>query len=449
MKRVNRERVFGSVQRFLDDVKKNRLQSPPEWDTFMWRGWRQLPDGSWEREFVVSKDGEHALHDCINEILKNKEVKENLSVNDLLDMIFDFARPYLNQEPGFEELKKNSVDKFLSRLEKEMASLAATTVAIPIHNLYLDIDEMTVGKVRFSGLDAVRQRVRGSLSGIHDPQTVDELVRHYVDELVEYEPDLEKVAWAEVEIVASFERAQERAEEEIDHALNLLRLCLSSRKTILHSQFDIEPVKAFGFGIYTVTYPDISRALPRETPIPAKFDKAALGWFQANDLDKISDALAKKAGERTDLERRAISAADWFGTGVKSGEDVQRFIHFVTAGESLLLRKSDLLVGLSASLRERMALLLGINYQQRKKISDLVAKLYKIRNRIIHEGQTYVDPGALQSLGRMVSEAIFRVAEMLLKYQSLDVLVQAFDKMKLSVPGEVWTDFILGREMET
>jgi len=447
MKGVSGEIVFESVTRLLDNVKRNRLQSPPEWDIFMERGVRQLADGSWKPEFVVSKDGEHALYDCIDEIQKNEEIEDNLSVNDLLDMIFDFTRPYLNQEPGYEELNQKRVNKFLSSIEKEMASLAPISVAIPIHNLYFDVGEMTVGKVRLSGLDDVRQRVRASQIGIDDSQTVDQLVREYVDGLVEYEPDLEKVAWAEVEVVASFERAKERAEDEINHALNLLRLCLSSRKTVLHSQFDIEPVKAFGS--YTVTYPDISRALPRKTPIPARFDEAALGWFRANHLDKISDALAKKAGERTDLERRVISAAYWFGTGVKSGEDVQRFVNFVTAGESLLLRKSDLLVGLSASLRERMALLLGINYQQRKKIADLVAKLYKVRNRIIHEGQTYVDPGALQSLGRMVSEAIFRVAEMLPKYQSLDALVQAFDKMKLSVPGEVWTDLILGREVET
>lgn len=449
MKGVNGKRVLESVQRFLDDVKKNRLQPPPDWDVFMERGVRQLPDGSWEPEFVVSKDGKHALYDCVGEIMKNKEVSENLSVNDLLDMIFDFSCPYLNQEPGYEELKKNSVDRFLSRPEKEMASLAPIAVAIPIHNLYLDIGEMTVGKVRFSGFGAVRQRVKESQTVMHDAQTVDQFVRQYVDELVEHAPGLEKVAWAEVETVASFQRAKERATDEIGHALNLLRLCLSSRKTILHSQFDTEPVKGFGFGSYTVTYPDISLASQRTTPLPAKFDEAAVEWFRANHLDKISNALAKRAGERSDLEGRAIAAADWFGAGVKSSEDVQRFINFVTAGESLLLRRSDMSVGLSASLRERMALLLGHDYQGRKKIADLVGKLYDIRSNVIHEGQTYVDPGALQALGRIVSSAIFRVAEMLPKYQSLDALVQTFDKMKLSVPGEEWMAFVLGGEVET
>lgn len=447
MKGVNRELVFKSIERFLDDVKRNRLQSPPDWDIFMERGVRQLADGSWEPEFVVSKDGEHALYECIDKILKNEEVKENLSVNDLLDMIFDFTRPYLKQEPGYEELKRNSVDKFLSRLEREIANLAPITVATPIHNLYLDIGEMTVGKVRLSGLDAVRQRVKESQTGIHDAQTVDQLVGQYVDELVEYGPGLEKVAWAEVEIVASFERAKERASDEIDHALNLLRLCLSSLKTVLYSQFDTEPVK--GFGCYTVTYPDISHALPRKTPLPAKFDEAALEWFRANHLDRISDALAKKDGERSDLERRAISAADWFGAGVKSSEEVQCFINFVTAAESLLLRKSDISVGLKASLRERMALLLGTDYQERKKVADLVGKLYDIRCEVVHEGQTYVDPGALQVLGKLVYSAIFRVAEMLPRFRSLDDLVRAFNKMKLSVPGDVWMDLILGREMET
>jgi hypothetical protein len=103
-------------------------------------------------------------------------------------------------------------------------------------------------------------------------------------------------------------------------------------------------------------------------------------------------AILGKA-QRTDLEGRIITAAEWIGKARRDRDDAKAFVQAVFALEALMqYQPKGVLVSPSLTYRmaETSAYLLGGSPTERKQIADDVDEVYKARSSIVHYGSTTV-----------------------------------------------------------
>src|SRR5215216_3884223 len=103
-------------------------------------------------------------------------------------------------------------------------------------------------------------------------------------------------------------------------------------------------------------------------------------------FSKIANILTKK---RNKLEDRVVSAIQWAGKATVERRKEEAFLLYAISLESLVLLENEK-EELGYRLRTRVAHLLGIDLDGRKKISKRVRDLYDVRSKIVHSGSYQV-----------------------------------------------------------
>ena len=109
----------------------------------------------------------------------------------------------------------------------------------------------------------------------------------------------------------------------------------------------------------------------------------------------------------------------------------ERLLKTMVALESLLIIGNE---PVQNNIAERAAFILGLNYNDRKRIKKFIKDMYKLRSNVVHRGFTYISIGELKHLISLVRETII---VLILKKDRFGLETQQdfyewFEKKKLS-----------------
>jgi hypothetical protein len=430
MRNVNTKKVSENLRKVLLDSSDYR-QNPNHPLVVMQIGSHKVAD-RYEPEFVLTRDSRSALSNCIDEIRKNPDVKQTLTRNDTEKQALEFARRFLDSIPNSEELERQAA-KFLSSLEAQLAGQIMRVVGAPIYNLYMEMEDFSIGNIQFTTFNDFVQRMTNKV------QQVTEGELNQQDILLHIEEAPKDVAWAEVSLIATLARARERGVEDINRALNLLRLCFATFVSAFWDYgFDLRQVPRIiqeHSRVYSAEKPpdgDLMSLTSIAKVLPLKINENMAQWFNHHKLHLVSETLKKDATQWTDLEKRLISAIDWFGLAVRSSFDVHRFVNLMTAVEALLADEGDYREGgISYRLQERVALILGERLEQRLSIQDKVKRLYIVRSKIVHGDTQEVSREDLDSQAALTINVILALVNKLPNWTTFDEVEKCLTELRL------------------
>jgi len=124
-------------------------------------------------------------------------------------------------------------------------------------------------------------------------------------------------------------------------------------------------------------------------------------------LARAHALLASK--ERGGFEARTVTALVWAGRARAANQRDQAFLFYGIALEALLVKKTNH-GGVGDRLRLRAAHLVGLTAEAKRVVYDLIGRLYKSRNALVHTGDaSSVTENVLSDMVWLVSRAITRV----------------------------------------
>ncbi|MFC5587539.1 hypothetical protein ACFPRA_01280 [Sporosarcina soli] len=160
--------------------------------------------------------------------------------------------------------------------------------------------------------------------------------------------------------------------------------------------------------------------------------------FFLEDIEKLGkkafgDLLDKHLSyETSDLDNSILRSITWFGEAKVELDQGARFIKLMLAIESLF--NSNINDPITATLRDRLAFVLGETIEERIEISSQFTDLYKLRSKIVHHGSSHVGYEELLNLQDRAANAIveFLMNEELLALKDKKELQSFFEKKKFS-----------------
>ena len=100
-------------------------------------------------------------------------------------------------------------------------------------------------------------------------------------------------------------------------------------------------------------------------------------------LEKINKIMLKHQSERTDIEKRLLSAIKLSGSSYNYREHYEAFLKLMISLEALFLEDRETK---KDNLAERVAFLITEIPKERIKVYNAMKNLYEIRSDIVHEG---------------------------------------------------------------
>lgn len=380
--------------------------------------------------FFLTLDGIKAIRGIIADI------------RDFLETAINFSDEYLEKaiDDAIIQLLPVKEKEILTAARKQvdtiLAILATTPVdwslLIPIVNLEMEMDNIRIGKVCFHKYDEgdskkLQSRVLAAYEVLHkkNPSTVpQEIPAALLSNLKEtFEKQFAKHVYAEVNMSAvDSKRAEDIAMQSLRTALDALYFYR------LDSHF-IDP-------FFAVDHFDVQGGIRQDTQslilfsekqisfpqkltgfvMPFILTKTALSFMKANGLDALSDILATDTLTRTDFEADLITAIRFCALSVRDKQLANAFVNSVISLEALLMDEHE---QISDNLSERVAFIIGQNLVERNGYFDEMKRLYGIRSKIVHSGNTDIRHSDLSLLRRSIAYRC--IVNLLKSYKSLKI----------------------------
>ncbi len=327
-------------------------------------------------------------------------------------------------------------DQMVQRLES--ASPTSWEIYLPVENLAVS-QEFIIGRVSIKMFD---DETRGLILGrlVKPLQQRPNLLEARVETEKLFHDQLAKnyagraVIRVETTAVDNV-RAKESAIELAETALNVLRFY--SRGAIRHD------ARAYRMqiGLKGTIYRDQlwTVALARETPGHSMhFDNTGylhrleLGQKEFSQMESgsfrtLHEILMKEPAQRTAFERLVINSINLFGSAMNNPDTVAAFVYTVVALESILLKKGE---PMKTLLAERIALLLGRDFNERMFYFEQASRLYQTRSDIVHRGFVDVTEGDFFLLSMIAYRVLVRLIVDSPRLNDIGKLVEACNRMK-------------------
>jgi len=120
----------------------------------------------------------------------------------------------------------------------------------------------------------------------------------------------------------------------------------------------------------------------------------------------------------------------WYGQGLKTENNSNKIINFVTILESLLKLKDEK-TELNKSISERGAVMLNDSFEYRLLIKDELKEIYNVRSDIVHTGELTGNNNISTLAGAYARQIILRYITLAQRYKSHEELVGYLDNLKL------------------
>lgn len=229
-------------------------------------------------------------------------------------------------------------------------------------------------------------------------------------------------------------KAQEKALEHAEAAVGILR----AFQPLIRAPYFRSLCKPHGFGevggnidltMLDGVLEGLEAFLPRDANQRFSLDSDRVAQLWGEGLEQANRLL--QSTDRTELEEAILRGLLRYSKSALKGDLSERLLYIVSALESVLLTDPEEITRL---LSERMAILLGAGFEERKRIQDNVKKAYGLRSKFVHNQGDLTDASALLDF----MQDSFEVFRLLLvnadKYQSKKELVSAIDSYKLRGP---------------
>lgn len=361
----------------------------------------------------------------------------SLELHKLIDVLFEFdmdilennSREYIEKKINeflfdcFFDGINNKTDKiyfFFNQLKNELRQSEIYCVPLLIENISL-YSEITIGKVKFLRYSDDNYRKIFEEAGYPIENGFD-LIN--IDTKA---PFMKRVHSIGVVTVSAREdsKAIEKGEELIEQGLNILRL--------FNMYYDFGIVGKYNHPwLYNRATFNIS----------TKSLYSHRGWsgdisgcrFTKDDYDHFKDiisnidaVLKKSESDRKTMENKLLLALNWFGEIQKNRNHNDNIIRIFTALEALLVNKNE---AKGDNIAKRLAF---INYPEKEKrlfVCNLVKKMYKHRNELVHEGKTKFKKLDYNTLLMQLRLGMITIAKHLDKYPNLEDWIKLINEAK-------------------
>jgi hypothetical protein len=308
-----------------------------------------------------------------------------------------------------------TAETFEQRLQKAIQGLRATLTAAGktyhvfwrVIGLAADALPIKVGNATFCVFDELQAKKLAGTLGT-EPEWDAEGYRSFLNSIFADKIDGKTVGLVEV-IAIDFEAAKQLAFRELRRTVDVINYTANARqtRTYITLQGDAEATTETVPVLQSGDSPSFQIHRSRIGPD----QPLNLRWFlggteQDLGLKMASDILADK--DRRELARLVLTAIEWTGRAGIDRRKEEAFLLYAIALECLVLGQQN--EGeLTYRLQTRIAHLVGGTVEKRKEIAKLVGELYRIRSKIVHNGQYEVTDADLELIRYFAVRSINRV----------------------------------------
>ncbi len=338
----------------------------------------------------------------INKIDSSDKFTESTLENHIFELLVS-AVIGKNKEDILGEL--NFTLDYISRFDREVL------VYIPIEGLKLEFDNLKIGEITFK---KINQDSFLKIAGIYGE-----------------EPDW---LFAEFRATAEPYRALERAQEEAELAINVLRYALAS----LRNSNESYAIGIEGEVGKTISrYPIVELAEPSEATYFLEVTRGISnivinleGILEASGANEIVDIL-NLGSEINDFEKAILRAIHWFSLAEKQPGNENKLLALITCLETFLT--SEYGNPIRNTVAEGSAIILETTLENRKYVKQRINEFYKQRSSISHGGgsKNILDSDIIE-LKKLVQLFIQAMIRRRHEFQARKDVLEWIDDQKLS-----------------
>jgi hypothetical protein len=297
---------------------------------------------------------------------------------------------------------------------------------VPITDVYVE-SRWELGNVVLTPID--RSIFDNMLARAREQQA--EVPADFVAFVESTRKSLQGLAAAVSQITAEPRRAEERALQETELALSVLRIYCKAQ---LVPQF---VCRWAPFGVVpqrtrTVMFMG-KNGIERHNS--RMIDKPAWGVFATTEVEELREfglsaySELLKAPTRTDFQEKVLQSVVRYSKAPLEPDVEDRLVHYFSALESLLLRHQGEPV--LQNISERLAVFVENTLEGRKRILRDTKDVYDMRSARVH-GRTIEEGEALQRFMQYLARFYVRVAQHLNAFPSKVAFLDRLDDMKMS-----------------
>lgn len=362
------------------------------------------------------------FNECVEEILKEKSVASSTSRDFIENLVARWIKACVeNDISDTEHIIKEGLAIFEGKLNRYELS-------VPIDNLILKDLSLLIGNVRLFKFDDF---ALGNWFEKYTGYSVDK--KHAIGKRVE---PLKDRAIAHV-IVHAFDEKQavEIARQEVESVLNVLRwVGFYINGSIQRAWIGMSGEVHRQLSLPSILEQSDKVTLPRAMQgalRPYEIGERVAIYYTKFGLSNISRILKKPIQKRSEMEKRLLTAVNFFGKAVQETDPVDAFLKTTIAMETLLLRDNNT-EPITGNLSERTAFLLKDTLDGRLELRRLVSTLYGTRSRIAHHGSTDEAMASLPTIQNICFDLLYKVASIIDKHETVESLVGWIDELKFS-----------------
>jgi len=357
----------------------------------------------------------------IDKLLSITKIKDNFSRRYLNNKLWEILHKFLNLKK--EELEK-AIENEINILEQELSKIMNQKwlIIFPIENIRITDDKGKKVKDSFLLGDT-------KIYGFNDKTTRD-IKKKLGIKLIftEYE-DLNGKICIDIEIKAGeSEKAKEKGYAKLEDILSILRFFapwveIDAEGKLSCKGVFIKIINLETKQVYTSSFSGRKLITNNYALHKSYYDSLLKHGLKAINEMYLSD-------HGGDFKIQILDAIHWYGSAVKEGYDRDKFIKLTICLETLLKKKNEK-EEITKTISERLALLVGQHFDERKKLLSEMKKLYGIRSAIVHRGKRNVEENKLNRLFMLVHDAI---RNSLYKYKeeySFDNFINDIDDIKM------------------
>jgi len=225
--------------------------------------------------------------------------------------------------------------------------------------------------------------------------------------------------------LAEPKRAKQKTQERCACVLDLLRYAIPAlypRSAEVRVGFDGElwrfaspiPIVSSDNSQFSIQWLEMGPVFPME------ISQETIQSLEEIGVLRLGKALEKQACQRSEFETVLLRGVHWFANAQLPLEKATQFLSLVTCLESFLCPKDR--DPISTSVAEGVALVLGENLDNRRRLKRKVKELYGIRSAITHSGLETVldvDLETLRNIALALTSALIKRADDFSKQQDL------------------------------
>lgn len=245
--------------------------------------------------------------------------------------------------------------------------------------------------------------------------------------------NLRNMTCARYVCVAESTRAKERATDEVRRVLDLLRYCIPAL---------YQPEQHVSIGIFGELVLAESTAIGYSQPTKAfSWDITIIGpktpfEFTTDNIAHITRlgiydvAALLTFDELDDFKQTILRGIHWFANAQIQLEPENKLTSLVTCLETFLTPKGR--DPISNAVAEGVAILIGQNTEERRRIKKTVKDLYGRRSAVSHGGKTAITDSELRELTIIAGELTRTLIARMKNFASRDSLLDWVEEQKLS-----------------